>query len=225
MLYFTAHLYSYLITLTQKIDIYISSEKYLTKLKYGLDTCKDILEEYAFYKEKFVENFGLLCVKSKVEVSWNIRNFVLDLIVSYLVQNASVINNNQQQLIFYYRKEKKSINQDISELEILMNCVSLYLDCFHKYLVQFTDDITTGKKLWKNMEELIRSKLDDQSLCQMMIEVIIMYIFSMSKSSNNHKNQLIVDIRKCKLIFSSIFEFLCDKLNSSKIKIVIGIYE
>ena len=191
----------------------------MIELKTGLDDCKEIPEEFELYKQKFLENFGLLCLKSKVEISCKIRNFVLDLIVSYFVNNADIINKNQHHLIFYYRKEKKSSHEN-PELDNLMKSIYLYLDCYFKYLVKFTNDITTGKKIWKNMEEIIRSKLEDKQHCQMIIELVIMYIFSISKTIKTGITKIIEDVNKCKLIFSTIFEFLCDKLNSTRIKVV-----
>ncbi len=92
MLYFTAHLYFYLFKIAQKIDVYISSEKYLGKLKNGLSNCNET--ELLLFKEKIVENFCILCQKSKVEMSNNIKNFIIELILSYLVENSQHIISN-----------------------------------------------------------------------------------------------------------------------------------
>ena len=222
ILYYTSHLYYHLITITQKVDIYISIEKYLSKLKNGLEGCKNNLEEYNLFKQKFLENFGLICGKSKIDISLSLKNFVLDLIISQLTEKAEKINENKEQLNFFFQNEKKLKQEDyeIEELGNLKIMISLNLDCFHKYLVQFTNDITTGKKIWKNIEELIKNKIEDQHINQMLIELIIMYIFGMSKSLNYGNKIFYSEDNKCKLIFSTIFEFLCDKLNSSRIKVV-----
>lgn len=185
MLYYTAQLYYHLINITQNIDVYISTEKYLMKLKTGLDSCKN--DEFALYKEKFVENFGLMIIRSKVELSNGLKNFALDTIISFLSDNSEKIYTNKDLLLFYYKKDKKSFINDDPELDNLMKSVSLHLDCFHKYLVQFTNDITTGKKLWKIVEDSLKSKLDNRSAYQSLLELVIMYIFSLSKSYNYGK--------------------------------------
>jgi len=214
MLYFTAHLYFYLFKIAQKIDVYISSEKYLGKLKNGLSNCNET--ELVLFKEKIVENFCILCQKSKVEMSNNIKNFIIELILSYLVENSQHIISNKE--LFILKTEKKSMCEDTSESDNLMKRIYLYMDALNHYMIQFTNDISTGKRIWKIIEDTIKNKLENPQQNQLLIEIIITYLFSMSQYLNLEES-------KCRLIYSTIFEFLCDKLNSSKMKIVWIIYK
>lgn len=209
MLYFTSHLYFYLFKIAQKIDVYISSEKYLSKLRNGLNNCDET--ESNLFKEKIVENFCVLCRKSKNEMSNIIKNFIIELILSYLVENSQQIVSNKEQFIL--KTEKKSICEDNNELDNLMRNIFLYMDALNCYMIEFTNDISTGKRIWKTIEDTLKSKLENPQDYQLLIEIIITYLLSMSQSLN-------LDESKCRLIYSTIFEFLCDKLSSSKMKIV-----
>ena len=209
MLYFTAHLYYYLFKITQKIDVYISSEKYLNRLRNGLNECKET--ELILFKEKIVENFCIFCQKSKVEMSNTIKNFVIDLILAYLVENSQNIISNKE--LFILKSEKKSIREENSESENQMKKIFLYMNALNNYLIQFTNDISTGKRIWKTIEDSIKNKLENSEQNQLLIEIIINNVFGESQS-------LYYDESRCRLIYSTIFEFLCDKLNSTKMKIV-----
>ena len=130
-----------------------------------------------------------------------------------------------------------------TESEIYSNVCNDF-ECFYKYMYKFTTDVTTGKKTFTTVEEHLNNGCNgDLKKSSAIFDILIIYIFNKCrnnqqnflkfnsktksnikehrKSDANNLNMISVTNRTLnynmgKIILSSIFEFLCDKINYSE---------
>ena len=51
--------------------------------------------------------------------------------------------------------------EDNCESDNMMRRIYLYMDALNHYMIQFTNDISTGKRIWKTIEDTIKNKLEN----------------------------------------------------------------
>lgn len=221
MFYYTSQLLFYLTSLTKDFDNYINLEKYLHKLKLNLEAITSP-EEKLIFKNSLIEVIGEMFAKTRITVlSKETHNFIISFIFSTIMENKDFIiqNNENVKHIFInkaYHSDNKSdlLSEDMVISNLLNNksfqIIQENIESFYQYVSKFTTDVSGGKKMWKEVEEYLVDILGDMNQCSQILEITIIYIF------NKNRGKVLNPARKSseKIILSSIFEFLCDKLNS-----------
>jgi len=230
-----------------KFDKYISDVgTYLDKLKVVIESLiQKNDEELNIFKKLSLELIGFLFEQSETKLFGSIAiDFIINLIFSIMIHNSDyIIKGNEHNTLMrrltkgYQRKYPGSfiiIGDEGMELNLP---IKQSLTCFYKFLKSITTDITTGKNLWKSVEVLINSSKEEQSKANNIIFLITFsHIFKQTSMEivrskpNNHNNKekklesenSDENQTKNKIILSSIFEFLFEKLISTKIRIVIN---
>jgi hypothetical protein len=217
--YYCSHLIMLLASATKNLDYYINIEKYILKAKGCIQNLEllDRTSEVEIFKETLIFVLGELLYKTKnVIISKQEHSFYIHLVFSSFIKEKEILLENVENIknIFKtsrtpYNKDNKSdtIVDDVNFDRILMN-LKKNIDSFYKYLFTFTTDVSTGKKIWKEIEYYVLSLIMNQRQCNDLLQIFILYIFNKIKLLQENE-------KKNKIIISSIFEFLCDKFNYS----------
>lgn len=231
--YYVSRLLQELISQTNNLDNFINLEKFIGKIKICLEMIS-LPEEFAITKNTMINLLGQSFEKtSNISLSIESHKFVINLIFSTIASKADYVMKNEQVKNifkddrFYKLKENKgeysfSENHSFSGVPIDKNFVILRdnIECFYRYIERYTTDVSTGKKIWKQVENFLFEKTNDTYATSMLLEITIIYIFNKTRvrlifalnSSNTFFPQ------KGKILLSSIFEYLCDKLYSGTLE-------
>jgi len=263
LLFYSGKLISLFTFESTNFDKYITNiEAYFNKLNAAIDSLRNNETELMVYKHFSLELIGLIFDQTESKLfSNNTIIFILDLIFSQifnLILNNSeyLIKQNEENRDFFVNIFSEEIllttmgnidSKDKKHLELFI-AIKENLSCFYKFMKKITTDITTGKKLWKSVEDLINLQIKEQNVKNLLFQMTLIFIFVKTRiddsdmterqrkvsSDNNNKdlntNYLITNNKssytvklnghtKHKIILSSIFEFLCEKLSSTKIVI------
>jgi len=227
--YHTSHLLYYLTSQTKEFDNYINLEKFISKIEFSISLIKK-QEEAKIFRNDIVIILGCSFEKTNnLILSKSTHNFILDLIFTSITENREFVISNSDNLKSLFKNNKIEFNLKdnksdltVSEEAAMMNLISDKnflnlrdnLESFFKYLNKFMTDVSLGKKIWKEVEELLFKKIGNLEISPVqnsnfpsnsssgaILEIVIIFIFNKCKN--------------CKIILSSIFEFLCDKFNIS----------
>lgn len=215
--YYSSQLLYYLTSNTKDLDNYINTDKYISKIKSNLDLITDNNIKL-IYKGNMVKLLGLLFKKSEQNIlNLTYKSFIIEIIFSNFIDSSGYIVENKDNIKQYFnyknglhnlslsfkspqsdQKDENIINliTDIRFILILDSC-----ETYYKYLFKYVTDVTTGKKIWKEVERFLKNNLHDKVLNYLILELVILYIFNKSKNYISDSNRKIM---------SSILEFICD---------------
>jgi hypothetical protein len=220
--YHSSWLIYYLTSQTKDFDNYINLEKYILKIKSVLD--QGLIQdpvEISTFRFSMIKILGEAFEKTNnvvKQISRLTHKFIIELIFSSMSERKKFIQDNSENLKIllknssvsrsgtYHSKNKSDFSEEISLINLMndKNFVDLrdIIETYYKYVVRFTTDVTAGKKIWKEVEEYMKNFLSLEE-GNILLEVSVIFIFNKCKTPSG------------KIILSSIFEFLCDKFNSS----------
>lgn len=220
--YHSSWLIFYLTSQTKDFDNYINLEKYIIKIKSVID--QGLIQnpsELSIYRFSMIKVLGEAFEKTKNVVNQLSRlthKFIIELIFISMSERKKFIQENSENLKLllknsfvsrtgtYHSKNKSDFSEEISLINLMndKNYLEIrdIIESYYKYVVRFTTDVTAGKKIWKQVEEYMKNSLTLEE-GNILLEISVIYIFNKCKASSG------------KIILSSIFEFLCDKFNSS----------
>jgi hypothetical protein len=217
--YYCSHLIALLANTTKNLDYYINIEKYILKAKGCIQNLElmDRTSEVEIFKDTLIVVLGELLYKSRSTiVSKQEHHFYIHLVFSSFIKEKDILLENVENIKNIFKTSRTPYNKDNKSETIvddpnfdrILTGLKKSIDSFYKYLFTFTTDVSTGKKIWKEIEDYVLSVIADQRQCNDLLQIFILYIFNKIKllSENEKKN---------KIIISSIFEFLCDKFNYS----------
>lgn len=226
--FYSAQLMHKLAHYTKDLDNYINIDKLISKIIENANILSQggRTEELYIYENVMIEFISTLIDKSNVAVVNDInRRFFLQLVFGQIIKKIDIIkrfpeeikNNFKQINISFYEKKNESIvpSEEVLECDKLFQFLNRNLLCFFNYLMKYTTDVTIGKRLLKEVEDLLINLIPVPELKSMLLEILIVYIYSKTTQAKN-----ITDERKImRVILSSIFEFLSEKYTSNFIAI------
>jgi hypothetical protein len=212
--FYISWLLYYLTSQTNHFDNYINLEKYLNKCRQYISTIKSN-EEVELFKKMIIKVSGEIFLKTKTLVLSNQNHqFIIELLLNSIKKFSGFLADNKMNIKSLLTNSSISISKDKNEtdysyLNLLENgqykILKDILESFFVFAEKFTNDVTSSKKVFKEIEEFLKNNSLSTLEINDIIEVILVYFFYRSKSSGHSG----------KIILSSIFEFLCDKYNTS----------
>lgn len=252
--FYSIHLINLIALKTHDLDNYINIEKFISKIKFLIQNYFN--PQIQIPQQENSSNFNLDNIEMKKFVnvclnllgtffdktdelilSKNIHQFTIELIFTSLVhyqdfilENFTTIKNSFKN--FNNEKNNKNnisfVDETVSSLILNENykLITNNMDTFYKYLNKYTTDVTAGKKIWKHVEDFLNLKISNATLTNLILEMIIIFIFNKSKFDTNNDLNLPDDGKEKnlkkhqKINLTSIFEFLCEKFSSTHVIIM-----
>lgn len=218
---------------TSNFDNYINLEKFINRIKVCLELIT-LQEEFEICKNSMINMLGLAFEKTAIlSLSAESHKFVISLIFSTIASKADYIMKNEQvknifkEDRFYKIRDNKS-EYSYNERDSMMGLMNdknftvlrENIDSFYRYIEKYTTDVSAGKKIWKQVENYLNEKTNDTYATSIMLEITIIYIFNKTriKSITAVNTSNMTFAHKGKILLSSIFEYLCDKLSSGSLE-------
>ena len=231
--YYSTMLLQEIMSQTNNFDNFINLEKFISKMKTFLELV-DGPQELAISRNTMINVLGQAFEKTgDMSLSLEGHKFVISLIFStiaakadYVIKNEQVRNVLKEERFYKMRDNKSEFSlSENNSMSVLLNDKTFLnlrdnIDSFYRYIEKYTTDVSAGKKIWKQVETFLDNKINDPSITNILLEISIIYIFNRTriKSMNAVINSFLNFPHKGKILISSIFEYLCDKLSSGTLE-------